>query len=448
MPPVTRRARRFSVPTCSRSGLLAFLGGGFKNIAGGGDSGVLSGSQNDACDDWSAVGAGSGNGIGADSNNSKFAFIGGGFGNAIAKSAYGFVGAGYSNTLSSTFGFIGAGADNTNSGFDSGIVGGSDNTVTGTYASIDSGYENTINFAKEAAISAGTNNLIDSGGFPDGSSMAFIGSGYGNSIKALSDTGGTYGVISGGLQNLLEGAYGAIGGGGNNAVTANGATVAGGYGNSASGSYATVPGGETNSAIGELSFAAGHGSYAGHDGAFVWSDNVYGAVQLKSTGANQFLARASGGVAFYTNATLTTGVTLGAGSGTWGSVSDRTVKTHVETIDDKVILDKVAALPISKWSYTSEHGVRHVGPMAQDFYAAFGVGEDNRHITSIDEDGVALAAIKALHGQVNQLRVQLARKDTAASAMARQLQTTQLTGEKTLHQLQKVSAEVASLRSR
>jgi regulator of replication initiation timing len=37
--------------------------------------------------------------------------------------------------------------------------------------------------------------------------------------------------------------------------------------------------------------------------------------------------------------------------------------------------------------------------MAQDFYAAFGVGEDNRHITSIDEDGVALAAIKALHAE-------------------------------------------------
>jgi len=60
-------------------------------------------------------------------------------------------------------------------------------------------------------------------------------------------------------------------------------------------------------------------------------------------------------------------------------------------------------LPIERWSYKSERGVRHVGPMAQDFYAAFRVGEDDKHITSIDEDGVALAAIKALHLHVKAL---------------------------------------------
>jgi hypothetical protein len=56
-------------------------------------------------------------------------------------------------------------------------------------------------------------------------------------------------------------------------------------------------------------------------------------------------------------------------------------------------------LPTSSWQYKSERGVRHIGPMAQDFYAAFGVGTDDRHITSIDEEGVALAAIKALHAK-------------------------------------------------
>ncbi len=62
--------------------------------------------------------------------------------------------------------------------------------------------------------------------------------------------------------------------------------------------------------------------------------------------------------------------------------------------------------PIATWSYVSERGVRHVGPMAQDFYAAFGVGADDRHITSIDEDGVALAAIKALHVQTATLHAE------------------------------------------
>ena len=63
-----------------------------------------------------------------------------------------------------------------------------------------------------------------------------------------------------------------------------------------------------------------------------------------------------------------------------------------------------------RWSYTTERGVRHVGPMAQDFYAAFNVGEDNRHITSIDEDGVALAAIEALDAK-------LARKDAEIQSL-------------------------------
>jgi len=57
--------------------------------------------------------------------------------------------------------------------------------------------------------------------------------------------------------------------------------------------------------------------------------------------------------------------------------------------------------------------VRHVGPMAQDFYAAFKVGEDDKHITSIDEDGVALAAIKALHAENLRLRRELAVLRTA-----------------------------------
>jgi len=75
------------------------------------------------------------------------------------------------------------------------------------------------------------------------------------------------------------------------------------------------------------------------------------------------------------------------------------MKDAIVPLDDAAVLDKVAALPISEWSYTSERGVRHVGPMAQDFYAAFRVGEDDRHITTIDEDVVALAAIKGLNAK-------------------------------------------------
>jgi hypothetical protein len=45
--------------------------------------------------------------------------------------------------------------------------------------------------------------------------------------------------------------------------------------------------------------------------------------------------------------------------------------------------------------------------MAQDFRAAFGLGADERHIGTIDESGVALAAIQALAKENAELRQRL-----------------------------------------
>ena len=153
-----------------------------------------------------------------------------------------------------------------------------------------------------------------------------------------------------------------------------------------------------------MSFAAGYHADAVNPGSFVWSDYKAGSALVKDSASNQFVARASGGVPFYSNEDATTGVELTPGAGTWANLSDRNAKTGIVPLDDDSILAKVAALPVSAWSYKSEKGVRHVGPMAQDFYAAFGTGVDDRHITSLDEDGVALAAIKALHRENGRLR--------------------------------------------
>ena len=65
------------------------------------------------------------------------------------------------------------------------------------------------------------------------------------------------------------------------------------------------------------------------------------------------------------------------------------------------MLRKLASVPVSTWSYRSQDdSIRHIGPMAQDFFRAFGVGEDRRRIASVDADGVALAAIKGLHREL------------------------------------------------
>jgi len=78
-----------------------------------------------------------------------------------------------------------------------------------------------------------------------------------------------------------------------------------------------------------------------------------------------------------------------------------TVPDNVAAIDPQAILQKVASMPVAEWNYKAEAAsVRHIGPMAQDFAAAFGLGEDDKHIATVDADGVALAAIQALNAKV------------------------------------------------
>ena len=96
--------------------------------------------------------------------------------------------------------------------------------------------------------------------------------------------------------------------------------------------------------------------------------------------------------------------------------SDRNIKENFSSVDEQEILRKVASLPIEMWNYSDrEQGVRHIGPMAQDFMASFNVGDSDRHINMVDANGVNLAAIKALNArleekdtQINHLQEQLA----------------------------------------
>jgi hypothetical protein len=86
------------------------------------------------------------------------------------------------------------------------------------------------------------------------------------------------------------------------------------------------------------------------------------------------------------------------------AVSDRAQKEAIERVDEDAILDRLAALEIAEWSYRAEgEGVRHVGPMAQDFHEAFGLGESDRVIHPVDASGVTMAALQALYRRVEAL---------------------------------------------
>ena len=89
-------------------------------------------------------------------------------------------------------------------------------------------------------------------------------------------------------------------------------------------------------------------------------------------------------------------------AGVWTSVSDRNTKENFTAITPGEVLAKVAAMPITQWKYKIDPaGVKHIGPMAQDFHAAFGLGDSDRAIGSVDESGVALAAIQGLNEKLD-----------------------------------------------
>ncbi|MDY7095251.1 MAG: tail fiber domain-containing protein [Acidobacteriota bacterium] len=85
--------------------------------------------------------------------------------------------------------------------------------------------------------------------------------------------------------------------------------------------------------------------------------------------------------------------------------SDRNLKQGFDAVDPAEVLERLAAIPVTRWSYRGDaDATPHIGPVAQDFHAAFGVGADDRHISTTDADGVAFAAIQALYQQLQEAR--------------------------------------------
>ena len=106
-------------------------------------------------------------------------------------------------------------------------------------------------------------------------------------------------------------------------------------------------------------------------------------------------------------------------------------KTNFATVNGRRILEQLASVPISSWNYLSqEASIRHLGPVAQDFAAAFQIGEDHQHINTVDADGVALAAIQGLNQKVEAQRAENAELKQEVAELKRLLNqlSTKLTG--------------------
>lgn len=336
------------------------------------------GSENAAPATHATVGGGWGNTAGV-----EYSVVAGGESNTAAATRA-TVGGGYHNLASHLDATVAGGAANTASGTHTTVGGGSHNLAAGRDAAVSGGYHNTAN-GIQATIGGGARNVADGFG-------ATVAGGDGNSASALRA------AVGGGLANQASGIYG---------------TVAGGYGNQAGGAYSAVPGGFANRADGDYGFAAGRRAAvdAAHDGTFLYADGL--DLDFGSLAANEFAVRATGGVRFVTAVDAagspTAGARLAPGSGSWSFLSDQAAKSHFIPVDGGRVLARLAQLPIATWSYRGQDAsTRHMGPTAQGFYAAFGLGEDEHYISAVDADGVALAAIQGLYGQVQEQDARIA----------------------------------------
>lgn len=449
-----------------------FIGAGSANQIGPNinDAVIVGGYGNTVQAPDSVIAGGQGNTI---QTNADHAAIGGGYQNSIQPFAnYTTIAGGYGNIAGGTFAAVGGGYGNTNVSYAAAIGGGYANNIQydASYSFIGAGFSNNITPGSGySVIGGGGANTIQAG-----AGFSVLGGGYYNAIG----TNNYFITLGGGESNYCAGLGATIAGGYLNSATSSYATVGGGVTNTASGASATVPGGSANVAAGIDSFAAGSGARALHDSSFVWSD---GSAFFSSTGTNQFLIQALGGVGLGLNspqaqlevsspggnffpqaqidqrntsdyarlrftvggdstrrwdvAATATNFLIFSGSigstmlyldhsgltvnGTFVSSSDRNAKKDFGQVNAAEILDKVTALPISQWSYKTDIATRHIGPMAQDFYAAFNVGPDDKHIAMVDEGGVALAAIQALNQKVSE---ELKAKDSEIQDLKQKMQ--------------------------
>ncbi len=398
--------------------------------------------------------AGRGNSISVLSTNSS---ILGGRENAIGEAAHesGIAG-GLQNNIrkDQRSAFIGGGARNTiNADNQHGFIGGGRDNAIGTNSVISlvvGGGENRIG------------NNVDGGLMVGGFRNDVLGSSNPNRREIAP-------VLIGGSDNTigLESSWAVILGGDNNGIGTNCAS-------------AVVAGGTNNIVANNcgFSFVAGRRGRVNHPGSFVWADSQN--VSYGSSAEDSFNVRASGGMylntdtsMFFGSATrqminlwsdrygigvqdstfysrtdsngafswfrggthVNTANNPGAGgvemmrlnsgglrvNGTFVSASDRNAKQDFRAVDSESVLAKVAAMPISEWSYKEDPAVRHVGPMAQDFRAAFPLGEDDRHIAMVDADGVAFAAIQGLNRKVEAQSAELKTRDARIEKLESEL---------------------------
>ena len=375
-------------------------------------------------------------------------------GGNVASASGSAVAAGTFNTASGQNAFVGAGQSNVASGISSLVIGGFDNRATVIDSLVVAGAGNRATGARSVVVGGGYNlasgkwSFIGGGGREVGSGAAgaddddhiasgdfstitggqgnratdpytFVGGGTDNTAN------GSFSTVAGGTGNTTGDSYATIGGGSGNEASGRVSTIGGGAANNATGYGATVVGGFSNTASGDYSVAMGQRAGALANGTFAFADNR--DFDFNTITSNSFRVRATGGVRFVVgidpnNEGATTWSCGLVDGGSWVCSSDRNQKQDIELLDGTAVLDKLVAMPVYAWSPKGKNAhIRHFGPMAQDFHATFGLGDDELGIGQQDVDGVALAAIQGLNSRLAEQARELAEERAARELQAREI---------------------------
>jgi hypothetical protein len=278
------------------------------------------------------------------------------------------------------------------------------NKVTADFGTVGGGHDNTASMVG-GTVGGGIRNTAGGGAFGG-------------------EPPGT-GTVGGGFENTASWTHTTVGGGSQNTASRTWATVGGGGHNTASGNSATVPGGSDNVAAGDFSFAAGWHAKAKDEGSFVWHDGLGGDFASDPGGAvsgpRTFHVHASGGIRLVAG-TQTCTLTGAVANWQCSGASSAELKTRHASADPRAVLEALAAMPVAVWSYLADgDAVRHIGPMAEDFRAAFGLGESDKQINSLDAQGVAFAAIQGLYQVVREQETTITAQQARLAELEREV---------------------------
>jgi len=351
--------------------------------------------------DHSFIGSGQKNSIGQSSGGS---FIGGGFNNTIESNSFDAVitsGTGNKIEAGSSRSVILGGTANiiTSNSVLAAIIGGSGNIVSNDYAVIAGGYNNRASGLYSFA--AGWGALADDYGaivFSTPGEPSYFDSTTSNEI-AFRAVGGMRVETADGRMTVAADGKTAINSTNNQYTVEVGSTNQLSMrvtGNNATGTWVSIKNDSVSPERAWGLIVAGTANGEG-SGTFFIRDQTAGATRMVVK-TNGFVGI---GINNPTNLLHVAGTIQAT---TVIQSSDRNAKENIQPVQPAEILAKVVALPVSTWTFKEESNGMHIGPMAQDFHAAFGLGNSETTIATVDADGVALAAIQALAREKDELR--------------------------------------------